>query len=84
MGRRVLDITEQQGQSLNAPAAVQGETAEQYAVERPFLNQSHGDEAWQELKALLGQRIAAGWAGGVSAKSFDTIVEEELGQDSRA
>ena len=45
-----------------------------------ITDQPHGDEAWQELKALLSQRIADGLAGGLSAKSFDAIVEEELGQ----
>ena len=45
-----------------------------------ITDQPHGDEAWQELKALLGQRIAEGLAGGVSVKSFDAVVEEELGR----
>jgi len=83
MSRLTIDITDQQHQSLKALAALQGKTIKQYAVERLFPLHSDGDQAWQELKTLLGQRIAEGLAGGVSTKSFDAIVEEELGEDSR-
>jgi len=41
------------------------------------------DQAWQELKTLLNQRIAEGLAGGVSARGIEAIVEEELNRDSR-
>ncbi|MEO9130488.1 MAG: antitoxin [Sphingomonas sp.] len=84
MSRLTIDITDQQHQSLKALAALQGKTIRQYAVERLFPMQSDGDQAWQELKTLLGQRIAEGLGGGVSATSFDVIVEQELGPDSRA
>ena len=84
MSRLTIDITDQQHQSLKALAALQGKSIKQYAVERLFPMQSDSDQAWHELKTVLGQRIAEGLAGGVSAKSFDDIVEEELGADSRA
>jgi hypothetical protein len=84
MSRLTIDITDQQHQSLKALAALQGKTIKQYAIERLFPIQSDDDPAWQELKKLLGQRIAEGLAGGMSTRSFDAIVEEELGQDSRA
>ncbi|MEP7007025.1 MAG: antitoxin [Sphingomonas bacterium] len=83
MSRLTIDITDQQHQSLKALAALQGKSIKQYAVERLFPMQSDSDHAWHELKTLLGQRIAEGLAGGVLAKSFDDIVEEELGADSR-
>ncbi|WP_254684339.1 hypothetical protein [Edaphosphingomonas haloaromaticamans] len=39
-----------------------------------------GEEAaWQELKRLLGQRIAEGLAGGLSTDGIASIVDEELG-----
>ena len=41
------------------------------------------DQALQELKTLLNQRIAEGLAGGVSAKSIEANVEEELDRGSR-
>ncbi|WP_257558513.1 antitoxin [Sphingobium sp. CFD-2] len=84
MSRLTIDITEQQHQSLKALAALQGKTIKQYAIERLFPGDTNADQAWQALKALLGERIAEGLAGGVSAKSIGTILDEELGEDSRA
>ncbi len=84
MSRLTIDITDQQHQSLKALAALQGKTIKQYAVERLFPADTGGDQAWQELKTLLGQRIAEGLAGGVSAKSVNAIVDEELGRASGA
>ena len=42
------------------------------------------DQAWQELKALLEERITAGLAGEVSGKNIGDIIEEELARDNRA
>lgn len=84
MSRLTIDITEQQHQSLKVMAALQGKTIKQYTVERLFPADVSGDQAWQELKALLGERIAEGLAGHVSTKSMATIVDEELGRESRA
>lgn len=41
------------------------------------------DQQHQSLKELLGQRIAEGLAGDVSAKSIEAIVDEEFGVDAR-
>ena len=82
MSRLSIDITDQQHQSLKAMAALQGKTIREYAIERLFPADASGDQAWQELKALLGERIADGLAGNVSTKSISAIVDEEL--DSRA
>ena len=84
MSRLTIDITEQQHQSLKALAALQGKTIKQYALERLFPSQSGDEQAWQELKTLLEQRIAAGLAGEISRKTVREIVDEELGEDSGA
>jgi len=84
MSRLTIDITDQQHQSLKALAALQGKTIKQYAVERLFAVNSDDDQAWQALKALLGERIAAGLSGNVSTKSIEAILGEELGGDNRA
>jgi hypothetical protein len=84
MSRLTIDITDQQHQRLKALAALQGKTIKQYAIERLFPSQSGEDQAWHELKVLLEQRITEGLKGGVSAKSIDAIVDEELGGNSRA
>ncbi|MEL4378365.1 antitoxin [Brucella cytisi] len=81
MSRLTIDITDQQHQSLKALAALQGKTIKQYALERLFPGDANADQAWQELKALLGSRISDGLAGDISTKSVAEILEDELGGD---
>lgn len=83
MSRLTIDITKQQHQSLKALAALQGKTIKQYAIERLFPSGEGEDQAWEELRTLLGQWIADGLAGEVSAKSVDEIVDEEMAVDRR-
>ena len=85
MSRLSIDLTDQQHQSLKALAALQGKTIRQYAVERLFQPVSEDDEtAWRDLKALLAHRIAEGLAGGVSDKTIDEIMAQELESDAVA
>ncbi|MBX9665382.1 antitoxin [Novosphingobium sp.] len=84
MSRLTIDLSDQQHQSLKALAALQGKTIRQYAIERLFPAPAEDDQAWQELKSLLSERIAEGLSGKVSSKSLATIVDEELAEDSRA
>ncbi len=84
MSRLTIDITDQQHQSLKALAALQGKTIKQYALERLFPGDADADQAWQELKTLLGARINEGLAGKVSAKSVGEILDEEMARDGRA
>lgn len=78
MSRLTIDITDQQHQSLKALAALQGKTIKQYALERLFPGDTDADQAWQELKTLLGNRINDGFAGKVSNKNVSEILDEEL------
>lgn len=84
MSRLTIDLSDQQHQSLKALAALQGKTIRQYAIERLFPAPAEDEQAWQELKSLLGQRIAEGLSGKVSASCFAAIVDEELAGDSPA
>ena len=85
MSRLTIDITDQQHQSLKALAALQGKTIKQYALERLFPGgAADTDQAWQELKTLLGMRINEGLAGKVSTKSIGEILDEELAGGNRA
>ncbi len=83
MSRLTIDMTDQQHQSLKVLAALQGKTIKQYALERLFLGDTDADQAWQQLKALLGDRIKAGLSGKVSDKSVDKILDEELADGGR-
>lgn len=80
MSRLTIDMTDQQHQSLKALAALQGKTIKQYALERLFPGDVDADQAWQDLKTLLGTRISDGLAGKVSAKSIGEILDEELAE----
>ncbi|HAL9965461.1 TPA: antitoxin [Escherichia coli] len=81
MSRLTIDITDQQHQSLKALAALQGKTIKQYALERLFPGDADADQAWQELKKLLGNRINNGLEGSVSTKSIGDILDDELSGD---
>ena len=82
MSRLTIDISDQQHQNLKALAALQGKTIREFAIERLFP--ATGDEqAWQDLKALLQQRIERGLTGDVSTKNIAAIIDEELGGKNR-
>lgn len=78
MSRLTIDLTDQQHQSLKALAALQGKTIKQYALERLFPGNIAADQACNELKKLLGERIEAGSAGKISSKNIDEILDDEL------
>ena len=80
MSRLTIDMTDQQHQSLKALAALQGKTIKQYALERLFPGDVDADQAWQELKTLMGTRVDDGLAGKVSTKSIGEILDEELAE----
>ena len=82
MSRLTIDISDQQHESLKARAAGEGKTIEQYAIDRLLCPDDDG--AWQDFKAVIGNRIAAGLEGEVSVKNVETIVNEELGRKAAA
>jgi Antitoxin ParD len=84
MSRLTIDITEQQHKALKAMAALEGKTIRQYALEKLFPPAPDEEQAWAELKTLIERRIAESAAGAVSSKTFDEIVEEELGAGETA
>ena len=69
MSRLTVDLTDQQHQTLRALAALQDRTIKEYVLERLFPGDANGDQAWQELKSLLGARIKDGLAGRVSRRA---------------
>ncbi len=83
MSRLTIDVTEQQHQSLKALAALQGKSIKQYALERLFPGDADSDQAWLELKTLLGKRINAGLAGEVSTSSVRKILDDEMSKARR-
>lgn len=84
MSRLSIDMTDQQHQSLKALAALQGKTIKQYALERLFPVDAGEDEAFEELKTLLQQRVQEGLSGKVSTISVGEILDDELSQERDA
>lgn len=78
MSRLTVDLTDQQHQTLKALAALQDKTIKDYVLDKLFPGDATGDQAWQELKALLEARIQEGLAGRVSPRSVAEILDDEL------
>ena len=77
MSRLTIDITEQQHQALKAMAALAGKSIKQFTLERLFPPGSE-DQAAQELKALLADRVAEAHRGEYAQRSISALAEETL------
>ena len=85
MSRLTIDISDQQHSSLKAVAALQGKSIRQYAIERLFPDAANqDDEAWEEFKTLMLDRIDSGLAGAISTKTITEIFDEEMARDEAA
>lgn len=82
MSRLTIDVTEQQHQTLKAMAALAGKSIKQYTLERLFP--SNEEQAVQELKTLLQNRLSAAEQGDISAMSADEITEEAIREAASA
>ncbi|MDZ7752067.1 MAG: antitoxin [Gammaproteobacteria bacterium] len=83
MSRLTLDVTEQQHQTLKALAALEGKTLKQYALERLFPPDSAGDQALDELKGLLSERLAEAQRGEVVQSSISELAGQALHAESK-
>jgi hypothetical protein len=82
MSRLTIDISEQQHKALKAMAALQGKTIKEYAVERLFPGVATDEQALEELRQLLEQRLAEAGRGAVSKKNITQIAQEIVGAES--
>lgn len=78
MSRLTIDVTEQQHQALKAMAALEGKTIKQYALERLFPAASQDEQAMQELKTLLAERLAEARRGEVVEGSITDVANDLL------
>lgn len=84
MSRLTIEMTDQQHRSLLALAAQRGKTVGEYAIERLFpAGNGEEEQAWQELRAVLEERVSQGLAGGISPRTIRAIVDDELGPEGR-
>jgi uncharacterized protein (DUF1778 family) len=82
VSRLTIDVTEQQHQALKAMAALEGKSIKQYALERLFPASADEEQAMQELKTLLLERLAEAERGDVIERSITEIANEILRQDA--
>jgi len=79
MSRLTIDITGQQHKALKAMAALEGKIVRQFALEKLFPPATDEDRDWGGIEDPHECRIEESAGGAVSSKTFDEIVEEELG-----
>jgi len=84
MSRLTIDITDQQHQALKAMAALQGKSIKDYAVERLFPQDRSEEDALNDLRTLLEQRLAEAMAKGVCTQTITAVAEEALGSGGMA
>ena len=65
---------------LGAMAAMEGRGMEYDPLERLVHGDADGDQAWEELKILLGSRIGKALAGQVSGKPIEEVLADELAE----
>ena len=83
MSRLTIDVTEQQHQTLKALAALEGKTLKQYALEHLFAEGSESNQALDELKALLSDRLAEARRGELVQGSISELAEQALQAESK-
>ena len=81
MSRLTIDITDQQHQALKAMAALAGKSIKQFTLERLFPSGSE-DQAAEELRALLAERVAEAQRGEYAQGSISEIAEKSLRAES--
>ena len=80
MARLSIEVTDQQHQQIKAVAALQGKSIRDYALERLIPMTQDEENAMQELKALLNDRIESAMRGEVSTKTIDEIFDEVMSE----
>lgn len=84
MSRLTIDITDQQHQALKAMAALQGKSIKDYAVGLLFPQDRSEEDALNELRSLLEQRLAEAKLKGVCKQTITAIAEEGLSSGGMA
>lgn len=84
MSRLTIDVTDQQHQALKALAALEGKSIKQYALERLFPSAFPEEQALQELKTLLTERITQAQRGELVEGSITDVADDEMRHASRA
>lgn len=76
MSRLTIDVTEQQHHALKAQAALEGKSIKQYTLERLFPLDTSEEQATEDLKALLAERMAEAERGELVEGRISDIAEQ--------
>ncbi|MBX9643201.1 MAG: antitoxin [Novosphingobium sp.] len=74
MGRLTIDLTDEQHKSLKAIAALEGKSIKQFALEKLLPQACGDDEAWEEFKAFMNDRIERALSSEPSPRTFSDIA----------
>jgi tRNA(Met) C34 N-acetyltransferase TmcA len=79
MTRLIVDVSTEQHQLIKALAATEGKTIKQFVLEKvlPPTNRNQ-EEAWDELKSILQDRLEQVSKEGASTRSVSDITEATL------
>lgn len=76
MSRLTIDMTEHQHQTLKATAALQGKSIKAYVLERLLPSPADEEQAHDELRALLSERLAQSQRGELIPGSITDAASE--------
>lgn len=83
MSRLTIDMTDQQHQTLKAMAALEGKTIKQYTLERLFSAHQLDHDAFDEIRALLAERVEQVQRGELVEASITEIAAQAFDAASR-
>ena len=78
MTRLVIDVTGAQHQKIKTLAALQGKTIKEFVLEKVLVGNLDDEDAWEEMQALLLQRIEAAEAGAISDLTMSQIAKDKI------
>lgn len=76
MSRLIIDVSGEQHQKIKVLAALQGKTIKDYVLEKLFPNEIDEDQSWEELSAILMDRIDEAENNPPSQKTFEELTQE--------
>jgi uncharacterized protein (DUF1778 family) len=83
MSRLSIDLTPEQHKKIKAVAAMQGKSIKEYVLSQILPTSSDAEMAWNELEALLDERVKSAKSGQISHKSVEEIFQEVYNESAK-
>ena len=78
MSRLTIEISSQEHKQIKTMAAMSGQSIKDYVMGRLFSANQDEEEAWQELKSFLMNRIEKSQTEETSSKTLTDITNEVI------